>query len=289
MQQSVRDAWLAFNDPLEGRVPFMYLDVKGLVTTAIGNLIDATQGSLRAPTDAERQSSHAMARQFAWQHDDGSLASPDEIDAAWDTVKSHLERAGNGGGTFGDLTTIRLSPDEIERIVFEKLDQMEGFLKGRHEFASFEDWPADAQLGLLSMSWALGPAFHFPNFQGFVQNGDWDGASTECRFGPEAGTIIERNDRDQQLFRNAAQAVAQGLDFAVLQFQPPPRARPTVRLGSSGADVQHLQEQLANAGFAVDVNGSFDSATDEAVRAFQASQGLAADGIVGPKTWAAIG
>jgi len=29
MRQSVRDNWTAFNKPLEGRLHFMYLDIKG--------------------------------------------------------------------------------------------------------------------------------------------------------------------------------------------------------------------------------------------------------------------
>src|SRR4029453_7562541 len=37
---SIRDGFLAFSRPLEGRVPWMYLDIKGLVTTGVGNLID---------------------------------------------------------------------------------------------------------------------------------------------------------------------------------------------------------------------------------------------------------
>jgi hypothetical protein len=286
VHQSVRDAWLGFNEPLESRIRFMYLDVKGLVSTGVGNLIDATQGELRPPTDAERAASHQMANQLAWMRPDGSAASPDEIAAAWDVVKSNLDRAPNGGATFGDLTTIRLDDAEIDRFVFAKLDQMEAFLKGRSEFQDFETWPADAQLGLLSMAWAMGPAFRFPKFQQFVAAGDWEGAATECRFNPEIGTIVIRNDRNQQLFRNAGQAVQQGIDPSVLQFQAP---RLTVRLHSSGPDVQHLQQRLLELGFAVDVTGTFDAATDEAVRSFQSANGLTADGIVGPKTWAAIG
>lgn len=42
VRQAVLDVWNDFNRPLEGRVPYMYLDVKGLVTTGLGNLIDST-------------------------------------------------------------------------------------------------------------------------------------------------------------------------------------------------------------------------------------------------------
>jgi hypothetical protein len=79
---------------------------------------------------------------------------------------------------------------------------MESVLKGRAPFADFDNFPADAQLGLLSMSWGMGPMFNFPKFQSFVDTGDWNSAASECRFQPDTGTITTRNDRDQQLFRN---------------------------------------------------------------------------------------
>src|SRR5262249_1550380 len=41
MRDSVRTAFLPFSEPLEARVPFMYLDIKSLVSTGVGNLLDA--------------------------------------------------------------------------------------------------------------------------------------------------------------------------------------------------------------------------------------------------------
>ena len=49
-----------------------------------------------------------------------------------------------------------------------------------------------------------------------------------------------------------------------------------------------LQRALIAAGFAIEATGVFDAATRAALLRFQQSAGLAADGIAGPKTWAAL-
>lgn len=40
MYPSVTSFFRVFNEPLEGVVAYMYLDIKGLVTVGVGNLID---------------------------------------------------------------------------------------------------------------------------------------------------------------------------------------------------------------------------------------------------------
>jgi peptidoglycan hydrolase-like protein with peptidoglycan-binding domain len=63
--------------------------------------------------------------------------------------------------------------------------------------------------------------------------------------------------------------------------------------GHSGywpADQPHIQawqQQMSHRGWYVPVTSRFDAASDTACRAFQAEKGLAADGKVGPATWAA--
>jgi peptidoglycan hydrolase-like protein with peptidoglycan-binding domain len=59
--------------------------------------------------------------------------------------------------------------------------------------------------------------------------------------------------------------------------------KPTLRRGSRGEHVAELQRLLG-----LDVNGEFDGRTEAAVRVFQRTLHLVPDGIVGPKTWAAI-
>ncbi len=56
-----------------------------------------------------------------------------------------------------------------------------------------------------------------------------------------------------------------------------------------GSDVRDVQTALANAGIAVDTDGVFGPATENAVREFQSQNGLVVDGIVGPGTRAALG
>lgn len=58
----------------------------------------------------------------------------------------------------------------------------------------------------------------------------------------------------------------------------------TLKRGSKGDDVKTLQELLNIA-----VDGDFGAKTEAAVIAFQKAHGLYADGIVGAKTWAALG
>lgn len=63
----------------------------------------------------------------------------------------------------------------------------------------------------------------------------------------------------------------------------------TVRQGDNGNHVRAVQDQLRNRwGYSITVDGVFGSGTATAVRSFQTSKGLSADGIVGLNTWAAL-
>ena len=59
--------------------------------------------------------------------------------------------------------------------------------------------------------------------------------------------------------------------------------RPTLRRGSTGEPVNDVQRKLG-----VTASGTFDAATEAAVRQFQRNHGLLPDGIVGPRTWATL-
>jgi peptidoglycan hydrolase-like protein with peptidoglycan-binding domain len=63
---------------------------------------------------------------------------------------------------------------------------------------------------------------------------------------------------------------------------------PVVQKGSQGHPIRTLQLLLRTRGHHITVDGLFGPATEAAVKAFQASKGLAADGIVTPQTWTTL-
>ncbi|MFF2329434.1 MULTISPECIES: peptidoglycan-binding protein [unclassified Streptomyces] len=62
----------------------------------------------------------------------------------------------------------------------------------------------------------------------------------------------------------------------------------TLRRGAKGPAVKAAQTLLKARGHAVAVDGSFTAAVADRVKSFQKSAGLAADGVVGARTWAAL-
>ena len=64
----------------------------------------------------------------------------------------------------------------------------------------------------------------------------------------------------------------------------------TLRRGATGVEVAKLQTRLKERGFDPgSIDGDFGGGTEAAVLAFQKSEGLVADGVVGARTWAALG
>ncbi len=65
---------------------------------------------------------------------------------------------------------------------------------------------------------------------------------------------------------------------------------PKLYWGSSGADVSKVQTKLRDWGYYKGpVDGVYGAGTADAVKRFQAKNGLTADGVVGPATWEALG
>ena len=63
---------------------------------------------------------------------------------------------------------------------------------------------------------------------------------------------------------------------------------PVVKNGNRDHPIKTLQYLLRARGHTVTVDGVFGPKTEAAVKAFQTSKGLSANGIVGPETWTAL-
>jgi GH24 family phage-related lysozyme (muramidase) len=209
MRQSVIDKWHAFSDPLEGKVFSMYLDIKGLITTGVGNLINAVSEALKLP----------------WRHEaTGELATPEEVTDAWKELKSRQDLAKLHYKYAAALNDLRLSEEAVDELVRSKLLEFYAYLKRVH-FPDIDSWPADAQLGTMSMAWACGPGFPqtFKNFKRAVLAGDWEGARAACKIRETNNPgVVPRNAHNRTCFSNAAIVVKNGLDREKLHWPGSP-------------------------------------------------------------------
>jgi hypothetical protein len=207
MYPSVQSYFRAFNEPFEGAIPYMYLDVKGLVTVGVGNLID--------PLDA------ATVLPFRFKHKPELPASKDQIAAEWHRLKCDPSLAMKGHLACERLTLLELSNDAIDTLIEQRLSSNEALLKHQEPFHDFDTWPADAQLALLSMAWAVGPSGlkSFPKFSAACQRHDFETAALESRL-RETGNpgVIPRNRANFALLTNASVALNSHFESAQLHY-----------------------------------------------------------------------
>lgn len=187
MRAAVRNAFVAYSTPLEGALPFLYLDQLGLVTTAIGVLVDPLPLALGLPWIVPGE---------------GRAATRQEIAEDWERVHERQDLRMRGGATYAQVARLRLGPGGIEQVTYRKLDDM--VAKLRRRFVEWDQWPADAQLAVLSLAWACGPAFRFPKLARHLQDQDWRAAATESDIRPDHGTIRRRNEWQRICYENAA-------------------------------------------------------------------------------------
>jgi len=213
MFPSVESSFPAFSTKFEGRIPYMYLDILGLVTVGVGNLIDPVEAAQALPFCFKNRAGISTP---------GSPATQDQITQEWQTLKNTPGLATKGYTACEPITQLELSDDAIDALILGRLVQNEGFLKRQPWFQNFDAWPADAQLALLSMAWAMGPGGPggFPNFRAACQKLDFSTAAAECKMN-EAGNpgLIPRNQANVSLFSNAAMVIASGAQGWLAEFQ----------------------------------------------------------------------
>jgi GH24 family phage-related lysozyme (muramidase) len=168
----------------EGKVPYMYLDSKSLVTVGIGRMLPNV----------------AAAQQLPFVHrSDGKAATADEIKTDFENVK---KQPGNQVFTkYKPFTTLELKDDYIFELLKTVHDSFQADL--RKNYTGYDKFPLPARRALTDMVYNLGIdkllAFHHMNAS--IAKADWAQAAKEChRNGPSA----ERNDWTKQMFEEAA-------------------------------------------------------------------------------------
>lgn len=108
-------------------------------------------------------------------------------------------------------------------------------------------------------------------------------------------TVEDRIANHHKAVERSIRAQADALHEALpADLANKPLVKQTVKLGSSGPDVQTLQAalnqfyQLSSALLPLVADGNFGAKTDARLKLFQGSVGLIADGVCGPATWARL-
>lgn len=210
MKASVLASFGTFQGQIEGsKLPYMYTDNKGLVTTGTGNLIDPLPMALVLP----------------WRRADGTLAARDEIEEAWNTVKNAFPDIQST--RCAGLTTIRLNEPDLDHLLAEKAHGNDEYI--RAQFPAFDSWPADAQMAIHSMAWAQGASFQgWPRLSAALNASPPDflaaagppgDAANRPSFRGQAwlndtgnAGLRPRNLENKVLFQNAARVLANRLD-----------------------------------------------------------------------------
>jgi GH24 family phage-related lysozyme (muramidase) len=176
---------LAHLEIFEGVVPWMYLDTKGFVTVAVGELLATPASALAlAFVDANNQPSNPAAIQAEYSR--VSALPPGKYPAAF--YRSSLSPT--------------LPHPAVDVLLARHLTFFDTQLNQR--LPNYSVFPDAAKLGLLDMIYNLGVTglFNgFPTFMSYVRNQNWTGAATQClRNGPSP----QRNDWTRQQFLAAA-------------------------------------------------------------------------------------
>lgn len=205
MHPSVIAALPGFLKQYEGKVNFMYLDKKGLVTIGIGHLIDPINQALKL--------------EFGYKGG-GGTASAGEVTTEWQTVKQSQKLMNIGAPAFDKITKLALTDQGIQKMVKDSAAAIENYIKtnasAKKFYGDFDKWPADAQLALMGVAWGgiPIPQFGWHKLPEACRLANWGVAAVECKI--SSPIAAGRNEAHKLMFMNAAASKSNGDDITRL-------------------------------------------------------------------------
>ncbi len=220
MHPSVIAGWRQFNEPNEGWLNFMYTDDEapsdafpsGIVTVGMGNALESVEAAQALP----------------FVNPDGSPADGATIAAQYEAVRTGPR---DSSVNAGPLTTIRLPDAAVQALVEKALAADEAEL--RRYFPGWDEFPADAQMAVLSKAWAMGPGFAagFPQFTADMNAGRFSPAGVTDGKYRGVGTQ-RRQAQEAQCLQNAQTVVDEDLVRYVLYWPGTPVAMAAATVGA---------------------------------------------------------
>lgn len=229
MRASVRNGFFDFTAKREGFTPFMYCDILNLVTTGVGNLIDTSAHNsfdTSAKAMAPAMGLPWFIKGTGWTSNNPVVdrrATQDEVASAWIATKLQEQREPGfnkkGGFAYKNLTPVTLDMQGLKDLFQRTEDKFAATLI--KEFPNFESLPADAQGAMMSMAWAMGPAYRsalgFKAFGAAIDTEDFQQiVDKKLSFFKGGGGTLEapagRNKENLQMFQIAADVKAKNAD-----------------------------------------------------------------------------
>jgi len=239
MHPPVKNNFMAFTERFEGgALDWMFLDILGRVGTAYGIDLDYNGSGQSPSVEISRQQGLPKAKALQWVYRNTSKIADDAaVQQEWETIKSKPFGKQYAAGYFKQYTKLQLTAKSMTDRVISLLSSNERMLKSNPAFKDFEQWPADAQLAVLGLSWngvghltghTHGTLKDPQAFREACQKLDFRAAASLCDMvaAPHNGSIARRSVAQKQLLLNAA-AVIEEESFARM-YQRPVLYYPTI-------------------------------------------------------------
>ena len=210
IRPNVEHIFPQYSVALEGSYTSPYADVRRLISTGVGFLIDPLE--------------RALALEW-WIGD--RRATDAEVSNDWHELKDRASRMSDSemqhwtAKVQAPLTSIRLKQSSLDALTIHKLRANYEYVR-MHLIPGLDDAPADAQLAAMSLAWAVGAGFNKTDpprtaFVAAFNDQDWLSAMVHARL-RESGNagVIGRNRNQDLCFQNAQTVKERGLDPAAL-------------------------------------------------------------------------